>query len=85
MPLLCLKVDGSPRPNCQVDRTGGSDDIPGMSTDKFYGNDQHWHSASARTGSDATRGGWAFWAHGNVRDDTRLWVRIDDQPANCWD
>ncbi|MEK8034861.1 hypothetical protein AACH06_28925 [Ideonella sp. DXS29W] len=136
LPVLCLKVDGSPRPNYQVDHTGGGEVdafyrgwarghiatttpvlgtslgsaakadalcaasfgpgwrmaefhdgryVPGMSTDKFYGNDQHWHSASPWTSGEPTRGGWAFWAYGNVRDDTRLWVRINDQRANCWD
>jgi hypothetical protein len=29
--------------------------------------------------------GWGFAAFGNVRDDTRFWVRINDQKANCWD
>ena len=30
-------------------------------------------------------GGWNWWAYGNVRDDTRFWTYIDDQPGNCWD
>lgn len=29
--------------------------------------------------------GWGFLALGAVRSDTRFWVAIDDQPANCWD
>lgn len=31
-------------------------------------------------------GGWAFTgAHGGVMAEARHWVRIDDQPGNCWD
>ena len=30
-------------------------------------------------------GGWNFWATGNIPDDTRFWVRIGDQNANCWE
>jgi hypothetical protein len=30
-------------------------------------------------------GGWAFHAYGSVAGRTRFWVRISDQPANCWD
>jgi hypothetical protein len=29
--------------------------------------------------------GWAFYAYGNLPDDARFGVHIDDQPANCWD
>jgi hypothetical protein len=28
--------------------------------------------------------GWGFSAYGNVRSDTRFWVYINDQQANCW-
>ena len=28
--------------------------------------------------------GWGMSAFGNVRSDTRFWVHINDQPANCW-
>jgi hypothetical protein len=39
---------------------------------------------SAWSNSGLLTGGWAFYAYGNVRDDMRYWVRINDQPANCW-
>ncbi|MFY0568680.1 flagellar hook-length control protein [Archangium lansingense] len=29
--------------------------------------------------------GWNFYAYGNVRNDMRFWVHINNQPANCWD
>jgi hypothetical protein len=29
-------------------------------------------------------GGWGFRAYGNVRNDLHFWVKINDQPANCW-
>ena len=32
--------------------------------------------------------GWAFWGHlvtlGKNDLNTRVWVAINDQPANCW-
>lgn len=31
------------------------------------------------------RGGWAWNATGNVSNESRFWVAIDDQPGNCWD
>jgi hypothetical protein len=34
--------------------------------------------------ASAFHGGWTLWAFGNLRDDTRYWVHINDQPANCW-
>ncbi len=30
-------------------------------------------------------GGWTFYAYGDIAGDSRFWVHIDDQPANCWD
>jgi len=29
-------------------------------------------------------GGWNHYSYGDVRNDTRFWVHIKDQPANCW-
>ncbi|MFZ5551207.1 MAG: flagellar hook-length control protein [Pseudomonadota bacterium] len=135
LPVLCIKLDGSARPNYRVQRTAGSmpDEfyrgwagghiattapvagtaltsaavadgfcatsfgsgwrmaefhdgrfMPGMDRDSHYGTAQHWHSTSPWSNAGSESGGWAFWAYGNVRDDTRLWVHINDQPANCW-
>jgi hypothetical protein len=58
--------------------------ISGMRHDRHYGNQRHWHSDSPWNEEATQAGGWAFWAYGNVRDDTRFWVRINDQKANCW-
>lgn len=136
LPLLCLKQDGSPRPNYAIHDSGGAmrDEfyrgwagghlattlpvvgssigssesadaacaaafgtgwrmaefhdgryLPGMKHDRHYGSARYWNSASPWSAQDSRAGGWAFWAYGNVRDDTRFWVRIDDQRANCWD
>lgn len=135
LPVLCLKLDGSARPNYRIHRSGG--DLPdkfyrgwagghiattapvagtalgsaaeadalcattfgagwrmaefhdgryvlGMGRDRHYGSVQHWHSPSPWSNADSEPGGWAFWAYGNVRDDTRFWVHINDQPGNCW-
>jgi hypothetical protein len=135
LPVLCLKQDGSTRPNYMVHPAGGvmpdafyrgwasghiattapvvgnlltsaaqADGlceaafgagwrmaehhdgrwIQGMGTDRYYGNVGLWHSDSPWSSSQSDGGGWAFWAYGNVRDDTRFWVRIIGQPANCW-
>ena len=32
----------------------------------------------------AYRGGWSFWALGNIPVGTRFWTAINDQPANPW-
>ncbi len=38
-----------------------------------------------RYGADfQSRGGWTFWAAGQVPAGTRFWTAIDDQPANAW-
>jgi hypothetical protein len=52
--------------------------VSGMDTDRYYGDT--W-PAPGRLSS----GGWSFYAFGNVPSDTRFWVYINDQPANCWD
>lgn len=59
--------------------------MDGMGHDRHFGNRLYWHSDSPWQEQASQAGGWAFWAYGNVRDDTRFWVRINDQPANCWD
>lgn len=30
-------------------------------------------------------GGWGFYANGTLGNNSRYWVAINDQPANCWD
>jgi len=29
-------------------------------------------------------GGWDWYVYGKVRSDMHFWVRINDQPGNCW-
>ncbi|CAF4235070.1 unnamed protein product, partial [Adineta steineri] len=29
-------------------------------------------------------GGWRYYSYGNVRNDTRFWMDINDQPTTCW-
>ncbi len=52
--------------------------IAGMGLNAYYGDT--W-PPMAKT----EKGGWNFYAYGNVKSDTRFWVYIEDQPANCWD
>jgi hypothetical protein len=30
-------------------------------------------------------GGWGLFAYGKIAGGSRFWVRINDQPGNCWD
>jgi len=53
--------------------------IKGMGRKLYSGN--HWPSP----GSGMQGGGWGWFAYGDVPDDSRFWVRIYDQPGNCWD
>jgi hypothetical protein len=55
--------------------------VIGMDTSHFYGNATNSRSPWP---TNTYSGGFDFFAFGNVRDDTRYWVRINDQPANCW-
>lgn len=56
--------------------------ILGMSQTAFYGNSTN--SPSPWPTSGLSTGGWTVYAWGNVLDTQRYWVKIDDQPANCW-
>lgn len=46
-----------------------------------------WRMAEFHDGliDGGRRGGWAWYAHGQLDASTRYWVRIDDTTANCWD
>ncbi|MCI5133887.1 MAG: hypothetical protein D3920_02210, partial [Candidatus Electrothrix sp. AW2] len=49
--------------------------VYGMDENNFYGD----------TWPKSTRsGGWGFYAPGQVSNDSRFWVDINDQNANCW-
>ncbi len=52
--------------------------VVGMNKEQYYG--ETWLDESHRS-----RGAWNFFAYGNIPADTRFWVYIDDQPANCWE
>ncbi|SDX60862.1 S8 family peptidase [Lysobacter enzymogenes] len=49
---------------------------------------QSWRLAEfhdGRFGADfQSRGGWTFWAAGQLPAGARFWTAIDDQPANAW-
>jgi hypothetical protein len=49
-----------------------------MGTDQFFG--ATWPSAENRLA-----GGWGWFTYGDISEDTRFWVYINDQQANCWD
>ncbi len=94
-PVLCIKVDGSVRPNFVG--TGGwskgniatTMPIQGTALSTATAGDA-FCNATFGTGwrmaefHDNEGLGWVLWGHGNVRNDQRFWVHINDQPANCW-
>lgn len=138
LPLLCVKVDNSPRPNYAVSALNGTmmpsayyqgwlgghmavtepvfgtnlrtattgDDlcknefgegwrmaefhdgkwINGMAKNVYYGDVANWKSPSPWPGAAVQSGGWAFYAYGNLprTPTTRFWVKVNDQPSNCW-
>ncbi|MDP8211890.1 MAG: hypothetical protein P9X22_01185, partial [Candidatus Zapsychrus exili] len=49
--------------------------VLGMSTTQYYG---------ATWPATTSRGGWTFWANGNISSASRFWVYINNQDANCW-
>lgn len=99
-PVLCIRVDGSVRPpyvasggefydGWAAGHIATTTPIPGYALYAQEAGDQicqdsfgaGWRMAEFH---DNRVGGWGFRAYGNVRTDTRFWVRINDQPANCW-
>ncbi len=50
--------------------------VSGMDESHFY--DGTWPLTTSS-------GGWGFYVPGQVPDDSRFWVHINDQNANCWD
>ena len=53
--------------------------IEGMGGKRYAG--RRWPSS----GSKLQAGGWGWFAYGEVPNTSRFWVRINDQPGNCWD
>ena len=51
--------------------------IPGMSSTLYFYNT--WPN------SGTLGGGWGARGYGNITANTRFWIYIDDQKANCWD
>jgi hypothetical protein len=132
LPLLCVRIDGSPRPNYPIDTVDQglpkegyrgwieghvgttqpmlgtalvsrkyADQVcaaslgPGWRLAEFHDGRYVRHMDQTRYWGNPTNspspwpaatqaGGYDFYAFGNVREDTRYWVRISDQPANCW-
>ncbi|MCI5131027.1 MAG: hypothetical protein D3904_05760, partial [Candidatus Electrothrix sp. EH2] len=126
LPVLCLKVDGSPRPpytpppsNAAMNKeyyrgwaegTAGLtapvqgntfatlDDVnayctaqlgPGYRAAEFHDGRWVW-DMDENNFYDATwplttnSGGWGFYTPGQWGDESRFWVHINDQNANCW-
>ena len=51
--------------------------VSGMGADKYFGTT--WPSPDR-----LSSGGWAWRAYGDIPNDSRFWVYINDQPGNCW-
>jgi len=97
LPVLCIKQDGSPKPSSlSVDFHNGwagghiatTHAIQGTTLTSLQVANQFcvdsfgsgWRMAEFHDG----KGGWNWHVFGNVRQDTRFWVHINDQPSNCW-
>jgi len=98
LPLLCFKKDNSPNPGTPTNGIyrrwagGHLTTTAPVRGDSF----STVAEANARCSQDFgedwgvaefhdAAGGWSYDAYGNVRDDTRFWVHIDDQPNGiCW-
>ncbi|WNG17216.1 flagellar hook-length control protein [Cystobacter fuscus] len=97
LPVLCIKRDGSPTPSgLATDYYNGwvgghiatTPPVQGITLTSPTVADQicaanlgvGWRMAEFHDGG----GGWNWYAYGNVRDDMRFWVHINNQPANCW-
>lgn len=53
--------------------------VEGMDEKNYYG--ATWPAVSR-----LMRGGWHWYAYGNITGDKRFWVHINDQPrGNCWE
>ncbi|MBL8300544.1 MAG: hypothetical protein JNN30_19575 [Rhodanobacteraceae bacterium] len=116
LPLLCLEVDGRPRPpGLLLPPAGSAAAMPSnfyagwaagrvAATSPIAGHDLRsaqaadticrnkfghgWRMAEFHDGivdAAGNHGGWAWYAHGQLDTSTRYWVRINDQPGNCWD
>lgn len=96
-PMLCVLKDGSPNPGVMVDFYTGwiggtialTPPVTGtLMTSKSAADglcEMYVGSGYEMAEFHHPGGGWNFWAFGNIDGSTRFWVRIDDQPANCWD
>jgi hypothetical protein len=97
LPILCLIQDGSPvPPGITPDFYNGwaqgniatTFPVAGTALTSQAVADQicaasfgtGWRMAEHHDGG----GGWTWYAYGHVRQDMRLWVHINNQPANCW-
>ena len=99
LPLLCFKSDGSAPPAGVVRQdfyngwgggqvavtapTAGTTLTSVKSADAFCRRalGTGWRMAEFHDG----KGGWGFVARGHISSASRFWVRINDQPGNCWD
>jgi hypothetical protein len=99
LPVLCVRPQGLPRPPYTPNPSlfydgwvGGSlaltAPVLGTSLTSQANADalcattfgSGWRMAEFHDGG----GGWGFRGYGNILDGSRFWVRISDQPANCW-
>ncbi|UXI70218.1 hypothetical protein [Tahibacter amnicola] len=99
LPILCVRIDGSPNPGVAADFYHGwreghitttmplagtaltsqavADQICAATFGTGWVMAEHHHPTGG--------GGWSWYAFGNIRQDTRFWTRIQNQPGNCWD
>jgi len=99
LPLLCYKADGSSPPpgvagtdfynGWAAGSVATTAAVSGSSLTSLQAANEvcrstlgaGWRMAEFHDG----KGGWGFTANGRVNTQSRFWVRINDQPGNCWD
>ena len=98
LPILCYKYDGSPVPSgltpsfyngWKYGHIAVTLPVPGTSLTSLAAANQicedYFGAGYEIAEFHHNWGGWYWWAYGNVRNDTRFWTYINDQPGNCWD
>ncbi|TXI75420.1 MAG: hypothetical protein E6Q43_03490 [Dokdonella sp.] len=68
-------------PAVRGDRFATSADVDAYCADTFGSG---WRVAEHHDGNSG-KGGWGFTANGHISGDSRFWVSINDQNANCWE
>jgi len=96
LPLLCFKSDGSTPPEGVVRQdnwAGGHVAVTAPTAGTALTSAEKADAVCSRALGTGWRmaefhdgkSGWGFVTRGHISSASRFWVRINDQPGNCWD